>query len=176
VGLPAEHLSSFRIETADPRADNRRRVIEVARDAVAIRRKVQGMAMTIRVASCAYRGVALRIAGLDDGRFHYEVRLLHADPDLSVSLADGHDQRAIEKEWRRWVRFLRAPALVGRAHGEDVEVNIDATDLARRQPSGRRRGRATTMRRPRFLTRRKTGALASPAVGDAGELSSGGGA
>ena len=159
MGFPAELPSTFRIEAADPRADNRRRVIQVAREGVAIRRKVRGVAMTIRVASSAYRGVALRIVGLDDGRFHYEVRLAHADPDLSVSLAEGHDQRAVETEWRRWVRFLRTPALVGRVHGKDVEVNIDATDLAQRLPSARRRGRATTMRRPRFLTRRKTGVV-----------------
>jgi hypothetical protein len=157
--LPAPIPESFRIEASDPRADNRRRVIDVAREAIAIRRSVQGVAMTIRVASIGYRGVALRISGLEDGRFHYEVKLTHSDPDLSVALAEGHDQRAMETEWRRWVRFFRAPALVGRVHGRDVEVNIDATDLARRLPSARRGGRATAGRRPRFLMRRKTGGV-----------------
>ncbi len=85
------------------------------------------------------------------------MKLAHRDPDLAVSLAEGHDQGAIEAEWRAWVRFLRLPALVGRAQGSDVEVNTDATDIARRIPSPRRRGRALKGRRPRFLTRRKVG-------------------
>lgn len=157
MALRANHSPSFRIEVTDPRADNRRRVIDVAREGIAIRRSVKGVVMRIRVASSAYRGVALRIVGLEDGRFHYEVRLAHRDPDLSVPLTEGHDQRVVETEWRRWVRFFRAPALVGRVHGEDVEVNIDATDLAQRLPAGRRRGHGTVTRRPRFLARRKTG-------------------
>jgi hypothetical protein len=91
------------------------------------------------------------------------VKLAHRDPELAVSLAAGHDQGAIEAEWRAWVRFLRLPALVGRAQGSDVEVNTDATDVARRIPSPRRRGRGLTGRRPRFLTRRKVGRCASSA-------------
>ena len=149
-----------RIEAFDPRSDNRRRVIDVARESVTIRRAVAGVSMAIRIASSAYRGVTLRVNGLRDGRFHYEVKLLHRDPDLSVSLAEGENRAAVESEWREWVRFLRLPALVGRTEAADVEVNIDAVDISRRRPSPRRRGRSVTSRRPRFLTRRKVGAAA----------------
>ena len=133
---------SLRIEARDPRADNRQRVIDVARDGVVIRRSVAGVAMAICVASSAYRGVALRVTGLHEGRFRYEARLLHRDPDLSVNSAAGEDQTAIETVWREWVRFMRLPALVGRTETGDVEVNIDVTDIAHRRPSPRRRGKA----------------------------------
>ena len=148
---------SFRIEACDPRSDNRRRVIDVACDEVVIRRSVAGVAMAIRVVSSAYRGVALRVTGLHEGRFRYEARLLHRDPDLSVPLAEGEDQTAIEAVWREWVRFLRLPALVGRTGTGDIEVNLDVTDMARRRPSPRRRGKALASRRGRFLLRRKVG-------------------
>jgi Family of unknown function (DUF6101) len=154
----------LRIEGSDPRSDNRRRVIDVAREAVTIRRAVSGISMAIRIVSSAYSGVALRITGYEDGRFHYEVRLVHRDPDLSVSLGEGEDRAAVEAQWREWVRFLRLPALVGRTGTGDVEVNIDATDLACRLPGPHGRGHALASRRPRFLARRKIGcpALAQP--------------
>ena len=93
-----------------------------------------------------------------------KVKLLHRDPDLSVSLAEGENRAEIESEWREWVGFLRLPALVGRTEAADVEVNIDVVDISRRRPSPRRRGRSVTSRRPRFLTRRKVGAAAPGAT------------
>jgi hypothetical protein len=150
-------LERLRIEACDPRSDSGRRVVDLAREAVIIRRAVAGVPMAIRVASSAYRGVALQITGLEDGRFHYEVKLLHRDPDLSVPLDQGDDQAAAEAQWRDWVGFLGLPAFVGRTESGVVQVNIDGVDLARRLPSPRRRGRAVTSRRPRFLTRRKVG-------------------
>ena len=145
---------SLRIEACDPRSDNRWRVIDVDREAVVIRRAVAGVQMAIRVLSSAYRGIALRITRLEEGRFHYEVKLLHRDPDLSVPLAEGEDKAAVEAQWREWVRFLGLPALVGRTATADMQVNIDGVDLARRVP-GRRRGGGAIARRSRFLRRRK---------------------
>lgn len=149
----------MRIEARDPRSDNRRRVIDICREAVVIRRVFAGMTMAVRVKTTAYRGVALRVAGLDDGRFRYEVKLLHRDPDLSVPLADGEDDAAAEAQWRDWVGFLGLPALVGRTNSSDVEVNIASIDLTLRTPAPRARGSSVARRRPRFLRRRKTGTL-----------------
>lgn len=157
--LPAQ------IEAGDPRADNRRRVVEVARDKVVIRRMVAGVAMAVRVATASYLGVTLRVIGLQDGRFRYEARLLHRDPDFSVPLGEGNDQDRMEAQWREWVRLLRLPALVGRSETVDVEVNLDVTDLARRRPAPRRRGKAVAARRAGFLLRRKVGrSLFAPAI------------
>jgi hypothetical protein len=147
----------IRIEAFDPRSDNRRRVVEVAREAVTIRRAVGGVTMAIRVEPRAYRGVALRIIGLEDGRFHYEVRLTHRDPDLSVPLGEGWDLAAIDAQWREWVAFLGLPALAGRIESMDVQVNLNGGEIVRRTPYARRRGGALTRRRPRFLKRRALG-------------------
>ena|SRR5208337_43482 len=155
---------SLRIEACDPRSDNRRRVIDVDREAVVIRRAVAGVQMAIRVPSSAYRGIALRITRLEEGRFHYEVKLLHRDPDLSVPLAEGEDKGAVEAHWREWVRFLGLPALVGRTATADMQVNIDGVDLARRVP-GRRRGGGAIAHRSRFLRRRKVGRVVPTAAG-----------
>ena len=113
--------------------------------------------MAIRVVSSAYRGVALRVIGFQEGRFRYEARLLHRDPDLSVPLAEGEDQAAIEAVWREWVGFMHLPALVGRTECGDVEVNLTVTEMTRRRPSPRRRGKALVSRRGRFALRRKVG-------------------
>ena len=162
---PAAVSDVFRFMARDPRSDDRLRIVDVSRKTIAIRRRVLGVAMTIRVAPTAYRGVAMNFRGQWGGRLSYEVRLTHGDPDLSVLLAEGHDQRAMEAEWRRWVRFLCAPALLGCTGGRQVEVNIDATDLARRLPVARRRSRSVARRRPNFLMRRKTGRVWSAQPG-----------
>ncbi len=140
-------------------------MIDVDREAVVIRRAVAGVQMAIRVLSSAYRGVALRITKLEEGRFHYEVKLLHRDPDLSVPLAEGEDKAAVEAQWREWVRVLGLPALVGRTATADMQVNIDGVDLARRVPAGRRRGGGAIARRSRFLRRRKVGRVVPAAAG-----------
>ncbi len=147
----------FRIEACDPRSDDRRRIVEIDQEAVVIRRAVAGIPMAIRVVLSTYRGVTLRIAGMERGRFHYEVKLLHRDPDLSAPLAEGEDEAAVEAQWREWVRLLGLPAFVGRTASADIQVNIDGVNLAQRTPQGRRRGAATIVRRPRFLSRRKVG-------------------
>ena len=151
----------IRIEASDPRADNRRRVIDVNPEAVVIRRAVAGVAMAIRIASSAYRGVALRLTGTSNTGFRYEVRLLHRDPDLRVSLAEGEDRAAVEAQWREWARFLNLPALVGRFETGDEQASLDVIDVAQRGvtrlPCPRRRGKAVAARRARFLVRRKVG-------------------
>ncbi len=166
VTASSNAAQSTRFEAVDPRSDDRRRVVDVARESVTIRRAVAGVSMSIRIASSAYRGVTLRITGLEGGGFRYEAMLLHRDLDLSVSLAAGADRAEVECQWREWVRFLRLPALVGRTEAADVQVNVDGVDIARRRPSPRRRGRPATSRRPRFLTRRKVGSAALPAMVD----------
>lgn len=149
----------FSIESRDPRSDDRRRIVEVRRGSVTIRRAVAGVAMTIRVSSDAYRGVALRIRALEGDQFHYEVRLTHRDPDLSVVLGEGEDLAAMEAQWREWVAFLRLPALAGRADSVDAPVNLSRAALSSRAPNARGRGVA---RRLRARNRRSSGCGAGP--------------
>lgn len=146
-----------RIETCDPRADGRRRVVLLARDRVVIARSVAGVFMHITMTPNAYRGVVLRLNALRDDGFHYEIRLAHRDPDLCVTLHEASDDSEIQAEWRLWARFLGLPALVEREEGsvEPEGAHLGEIVIARLQ--ARRRGETITCRRPRFLTRRKTG-------------------
>ncbi len=146
-----------RIEAGDARADGRRRVVIVEKDRIAIARSVAGVFMRINLAPRAYRGVLLRLASLDDSGFHYEVHLLHRDPDLSVRLAETGDQAEAEDAWRCWARVFNLPTLVERVEGifEPGRPTIGALEAC--APVVRRRGRGLRLRRARFLTRRKVG-------------------
>jgi Family of unknown function (DUF6101) len=157
----------LRIEADDPRADNRRRVIDIAREAVIIYRSVAGVTMTIRAPSIAYRGVALRLDKLSGEGVRCEVRLEHRDPDLSVLLAEGEDEAVIEGRWQDWAGFFRLPALVERIDAATQAASLEVAGIARRRPCARRGGRASTARRPRFLARRKVGLPSFAATVDA---------
>jgi Family of unknown function (DUF6101) len=148
-----------RIEVSDPRADGRRRVVLLARDRVVIARSVAGIFMHIAMTPNAYRGVVLRLSALQDGVFHYEIRLAHRDPDLSITLHEASDDSEIKAEWRLWARFLGLPTLVEREEGRAEPEGARLGEIAIARMTARRRGRTINSRRPRFLTRRKTGRL-----------------
>jgi hypothetical protein len=148
---------SRRIEASDPRADGRRRVVLLARDRVVIARSVAGVFMHIAMAPNAYRGVVLRLNALRDNVFHYEIRLAHRDPDLSVTLQEASDDSEIQAEWRLWARFLGLPALVEREEGRDEAEGAQLGQLRIARVRMRRRGKTINSRRPRFLVRRKIG-------------------
>jgi hypothetical protein len=146
-----------RFAAPDPRADGRRRFVRLDGDKVAIHRVVGGVFMRVTVPTSAYRGVALRIVDARDHGFSYEIRLVHADPDLSVALAETSDDSDIQAEWRLWARVLGLPALVERAEGGDEPDQELLGRVAIRPPAPRRRGKTILSRRPRFLVRRKLG-------------------
>ena len=140
-------------EAPDPRADGRRRGISMSRSLVVIARKREGVAMRITIRPTMFRGVLLRLCRGDNG-VAYEVKLVHADPDLSIALASMADAAEAERAWKAWARFVGARALVERVEGEYEEVRLG------RAPEGtfaRRRARGAGARRPRFLVRRKAG-------------------
>jgi hypothetical protein len=146
-----------RFAAPDPRADGRRRMVRLDGDKVAIDRVVGGVFMRVTVPTSAYRGVALRVIDGRDSGFTYEIRLLHADPDLSVALAETSDDEEIQAEWRLWARVLGLPALVERAEGCSEPDQQLLGRVAVRPAAPRRRGKTILARRPRFLARRKLG-------------------
>ena len=146
-----------RFAAPDPRADGRRRFVRLDGDKVAIHRVVGGVFMRVTVPTSAYRGVALRVVDARDDGFAYEIRLVHADPDLSVALAETCDDSDIQAEWRLWARVLGLPALVERAEGCDEPDQELLGRVAIRPSAPRRRGKTILSRRPRFLARRKLG-------------------
>ncbi len=146
-----------RFAAPDPRADGHRRLVRLDGESVVIARVVAGVFMNVTVATSAYRGVMLRIARAREDGFSYEIRLVHADPDLCVALAEADDDWDVQAEWRLWARVLGLPALVERIEGRDEPDRPLLGKVAVRAPAPRRRGKAITSRRPRFLTRRKVG-------------------
>ena len=153
----ANASAARRIEAGDARADGRRRVVIVENDRIAIARSVAGVFMRINLAPSAFRGVLLRLVRLDDAGFHYEIHLLHRDPDLGVRLAEADDQAEAEAVWRHWARQFHLPALVERVEGTVEPERAAPGAIEARAPGVRRRGRGLRLRRARFLTRRKVG-------------------
>ena len=150
-------FAARRFDAPDPRADGRRRTVRLDGDKVAIQRVVGGVFMRVTVPTSAYRGVALRVVDARDDGFAYEIRLVHADPDLGVTLAETRDDSDIQAEWRLWARALGLPTLVERSEGSDEPDRQLLGRVAVRPPAPRRRGKTILARRPRFLTRRKLG-------------------
>jgi hypothetical protein len=160
-----------RIVAADPRADGRRREVMLARGRVQIARSVAGVRMKISLAASAYRGVVLRLRGFEEQRFSYEIELAHRDPDLSVTLLEASDDSEVQAEWRLWAKFLGLPALVERKEGQPEPETARLGELVVGYRKPRRRGGAMARRRPRFLTRRKTGRGSSgPSLAGAREI------
>ena len=127
----------------DVRADGGIRQIELHRERVVLRRAIQGMRMAVNVRISDFLGVALR-----DVKESQMLVLQHRDPSLSVTLCVSADSEEIAGAWQMWSELFSLPQL------EDET----------REPAARRRRRnAIRSRRPRFLTRRKIGALLNPA-------------
>jgi hypothetical protein len=141
----------------DARADGHRRLVRLDADNVIIARAVAGVPMNVTVPTSAYRGVVLRLAGVRDDAFSYEVRLVHADPDLCVTLAEADDDWDINAEWRLWARAFGLPTLVERVEGREEPDRPMLGKVVARGPAPRRRGKTIAARRARFLTRRKVG-------------------
>jgi len=128
----------------DTRADGGVRQIELHRERVVLRRAVHGMQMAVKVRVSDFKGVALR--GSDDAQM---LVLVHRDPSLTIPLCVSADREEIASAWQMWSEIFALPQL------QDNEAH---------EPAPRRRRRsAIRTRRPKFLVRRRAGALLNPA-------------
>jgi hypothetical protein len=127
----------------DIRADGGTRQVELHRERVVLRRAVHGMRMAINVRVNDFLGIALREA--DDAKM---LVLAHRDPSLTVPLCVSTDAEEIETAWRMWSEIFALPQL---------------QDNAREPTPRRRRRNAIRARRPKFLVRRRAGALLNDA-------------
>jgi hypothetical protein len=126
--------------------------------AIVQRQRHAGPPMTQTVPLTSYRGVAVRMepAGTAGGVCVY-VELLHIDPTLTLTLIVGDEPEDVAVDWQAWGRALNLPLLV---IGQDGSVSAPLGPFGsivsgRSRP--RRRYSFFAGRRPRFLTRRKTG-------------------
>lgn len=128
----------------DTRADGGVRQIELHRERIVLRRAVRGMRMAVNLRVRDFLGVALR--GIDDAQM---LVLLHRDPSLTIPLCVSADAEEITAAWQMWSEIFALPQL---------------QDAPAREPAPRRRRRnAIRARRPKFLVRRRAGALLNPA-------------
>ncbi|TIS54407.1 MAG: hypothetical protein E5W91_26990 [Mesorhizobium sp.] len=127
-----------------------------------IRRTLQmsGVPAIIALPANAFRGVAARAMEDPDGNVTVTLELLHNDPMLSVPLLVADDLDDVAADWRAWADAYRLPMLLIEADGvaRTLEESLGAAIKAL-PPQDRRKGRVSTMRRPRFLARRRAGDL-----------------
>jgi hypothetical protein len=127
----------------DVRADGGIRQIEIYRERVVLRRAVHGMRMAVNVRVSDFLGVALR-----DIKESQMLVLQHRDPSLTIPLCVSEDHDEIATAWAMWSELFSLPQLQDEAS----------------EPAARRRRRnVIRSRRPKFLMRRRIGALLNPA-------------
>jgi Family of unknown function (DUF6101) len=158
-----------RFEAADEAADGRRRVVDLHRERVVLRRSVRGMRMALNMPVAAFRGVAIRLYGAspeNSAPTAIAVVLEHDDPALSLPLFASPEADDIVAEWQSWGRVLGLPLLVAETDGKLREPFARLGQLRIEAPTWRRRRRTTiARRRPSRLLRRRPGALpAEPLV------------
>ena len=117
-----------------------------------------GPAMTLTVPLHAYSGVAVRMEPAGDaGGVRVYVELLHSDPKLTLTLIAADEPEDVAADWQAWGEALNLPLLVVGQDGS-VSAPLDRMgELVVVAPKARRRHSFFAGRRPRFLTRRKTG-------------------
>jgi hypothetical protein len=134
----------------------------IDRRGVVIRRTLEmsGVPAIIALPAPVFRGVAARAIEDGEGNVIVTLELLHNDPMLSVPLLVADDLDDVAADWRAWAEAYRLPMLLIEADGvaRTLEESLGAAIKAL-PPQERRKGRASTRRRPRFLARRRTGDL-----------------
>jgi len=115
------------------------------RRTVVLSRPVAGLACKIRLSTRQYQAVA--VVARDD---RHSVRLVHRDPGLSVDLTEMENFEAAAAYCDRLADFLDLPPML-------MAGMTPAADAAAESAPAARRKAAIRARRPRFLTRRKTG-------------------
>lgn len=131
---------------------------EIDRDHIVIDRRAPGGMLRETVPVRAYRGIAARmVAAQGGGRLMVVIELCHADPNLSLPLAEAEDPAEIIADWQAWGMALRLPLLIVAADGSIVDAMPRLGSVRTAAPKPRRRHSYFADRRPRFLVRRKVG-------------------
>jgi Family of unknown function (DUF6101) len=160
-----------RFEAADETADERRRVVDLHRERVVVRRSVAGMRMALNMPVSAFRGVVIRLNQKDDAPpSAIDVVLEHGDPALSLPLFSSETTDEIVAEWQAWGRVLGLPLLVAERDGSLREPFARVGALRVEAPTWRRRRRCMiASRRPSIRLRRRAARLPNSPVVYRGE-------
>ena len=132
-------------------------VIDV--DRVTVSRPLGDITLPIR----AYRGIAARMAiNASTGMVRVVLELNHRDPALTLTLATAEDPAELAADWLAWSRALRLPMLIIDHNGMASRPNEIVGGVKARPAKPRRMHSYFANRRPRFLSRRKTGWIREP--------------
>jgi hypothetical protein len=145
---------------ADNRADDGLRQVAILAETIRFDRLVAGVAMRIAIPLALYRGVALELhTQSEPDTFRLSLTLVHEDRELDVLLFEAVDDDDITAEWQYWAQRFGLPLLVVGHDGVMTEPFSRLGALFTGKPSPRRLPASLANRRPRFLTRRRTGKL-----------------
>ena len=117
-----------------------------------------GLPLTLRVPIKTFDGVAVRMTPVGcDGDIEVVVELRHSDPALCLPLTIADDPADVAADWQAWGQALGLQLLLVRQDGTIAAADADSDKVTAQSPKQRRRHSFFANRRPRFLTRRKTG-------------------
>lgn len=135
--------------------------VTIDRRGAVMRRMLQrsGLPVSILLPARTFRGVAARAMEESDGSVTVTLELLHSDPMLCVPLLVAHDLDDVAADWRAWAEAYRLPMLLIEADGVARTLEESLSTAAKAKPIDRRKRAGSQPRRPRFLVRRKNGAL-----------------
>ena len=130
-----------------------------------------GLPAIIALPARAFRGVAARAMEDEDLNVTVMLELLHNDRMLSVPLLVADDLENVAVDWRAWADYYSLPMLLVEADGVARTLEESLCAANKTLPGQeRRKGRVSRMRKPRFLARRKSGALGVRLVIDGEEI------
>ena len=105
-----------------------------------------------------FEGVSVRMTTIGDtGAVRAVVELRHSNAALTLPLVVADEPEDVAADWKAWSRALKLPLLIVGNDGKVIRAASDAERIPLLQPKPRRRHSYFAARRPRFLTRRKTG-------------------
>ncbi len=132
--------------------------IRIDPDKVLIRREMGGLPLTLTVPLGSYSGIAAKILVNEiNNELEYQVMLLHRDHALSIPLFVSQDMEQTADYWEEWSDALHLPLLTIDSDGTSKLARLGLNTCSRGEPLPRRKLRALTGRRPRFLVDRETG-------------------
>jgi len=123
-----------------------------------LRRKLGGLPLTIKVPIKMYRGVAVSYDVQGGVTPCVEIFLVHRDPALNLSLSRMNDTIDVSADWQAWATLFGLPLLICDETGGFQPAKGYLGQLTVSESLGRRYHAQFAARRPRFLSRRKTGA------------------
>lgn len=118
-----------------------------------------GLPLTVALPFRVFKGVAARAIDHGNGDVTVTLELHHTDPSLCIPLLVAHDLYDIAADWRSWSEAYGIPMLMVEADGVARELDEHLITAGAKPPKPRRRHSYFADRRPRFLVRRKMGAL-----------------